>query len=384
MISRTRIEPRTDNQTRMPGRAQSRAILLLALTLLLTSACTAAPRGTPTAGGPQGATPAPQSMTTPTPARLGSAPAAPSVPAGAPPISQNKATPTPANPAPTVVPSPIQTSAPFPSATRAASATAVARHTSEFAERPLAELAPEAAAFLETREEPRGAAVIVPGRATIYTHNGDELTPMASVAKVAIMVTVMDQAMRANRPLTEWEMSMLRPMITVSDNDSASALWEYIGGGAAVAETLRSMGLVNTVPNPMEAWGASRSTPKEVALLLSKIALGEILDKPNRELALSLMGQVDPNQTWGISAGVPTNQLLHADVAIKDGWNPTQGGWWVNSAGLVMPLGSQPMYALAILTRQQPSMEYGIATIEGVASRVHAALHPQPTPTPGG
>lgn len=207
---------------------------------------------------------------------------------------------------------------------------------------------------------------------------------MASVAKVAIMVTVMDQAMRANRPLTEWEMSMLRPMITVSDNDSASALWEYIGGGAAVAETLRSMGLVNTVPNPMEAWGASRSTPKEVALLLSKIALGEILDKPNRELALSLMGQVDPNQTWGISAGVPTNQLLHADVAIKDGWNPTQGGWWVNSAGLVMPLGSQPMYALAILTRQQPSMEYGIATIEGVASRVHAALHPQPTPTPGG
>lgn len=73
----------------------------------------------------------------------------------------------------------------------------------------------------------------------------------------------------------------------LGDNDSASALWDYIGGGAAVDESLRSMGLMNTVPNPMEAWGACHSTPKEVALLLSKIALGEILDKPNRELALT-------------------------------------------------------------------------------------------------
>ena len=93
------------------------------------------------------------------------------------------------------------------------------------------------------------------------------------------------------------------------------------------------------------------------------------------------MGQVDPSQTWGISAGVPTTQTLHADVAIKDGWLPTQGGWWVNSAGLVMPRSTQPMYALAIMTRQQPTMEYGIATIEGVASRVHIALHPAMTPT---
>ena len=150
--------------------------------------------------------------------------------------------------------------------------------------RPLAELAPEAAAFLATREGPRGAAVVVPSLGVIYTDNGDELTPMASVAKVAIMVTVMDQAIREGRALTEWEMSMLRPMITVSDNDTATALWEHVGGGAAVEETLRSMGLVNTVPNPMEAWGASRSTPNEVALLLAKIALGEVLDESNRQL----------------------------------------------------------------------------------------------------
>ena len=259
--------------------------------------------------------------------------------------------------------------------------TTMTQRTSDFAVRPLAELSPDAAAFLSTCQGPRGAAVVVPSRRVIYADDGDELTPMASVAKVAIMVTVMDRAIREQRSLSDWELSMLRPMITVSDNDSATALWEHIGGGAAVEETLRGMGLVNTVPNPMEAWGASRSTPREVALLLAKIALGEVLDDGSRQLALDLMGQVDPSQTWGISAGVPTTQTLHADVAIKDGWLPTQGGWWVNSAGLVMPRSAQPMYALAIMTRQQPTMDYGIETIEGVASRVHLALHPPVTPT---
>jgi len=296
-------------------------------------------------------------------------------------VPRPAATPTTTTPVLTMTPSQAPTSTSVSRATPTASPTGAPRRTSDFVERPLADLSPAAAAFLETREGPRGVAVVVPSQGVVYSYNGDELTPMASVAKVAIMVTVMDRAIREKRTLTDWELSMLRPMITVSDNDSASALWEYVGGGATVEETLRSMGLLATKPNPMEAWGASRSTPKEVALLLAKIALGEILDEPNRELALNLMGQVDPSQTWGITSGVPTDQPLHADIAIKDGWNPTQGGWWVNSAGLVMPLSTKPMYALAVLTRQQPSMEYGIATIEGVASRVHAALHSQVTPT---
>jgi beta-lactamase class A len=260
-------------------------------------------------------------------------------------------------------------------------ATPVAKRTADYVERPLAELSKSAAEFLDGREGPRGAAVVVPSRGTIYTYNGDELTPMASVAKVTIMVTVMDKAVREKRALTEWEMQMLRPMITVSDNDSATALWEYVGGGAAVEATLQAMGLTATKPNPMEAWGASRSTPRETALLFTKLALGEILDEERRTLALELLGAVIPDQTWGVLAGVPTDQPERAVIAIKDGWNPTQGGWWVNSAGLVLPLIDRPAYAMAVLTRQQPTMEYGIATIEGVASRVHAALHALPTPT---
>ncbi len=191
----------------------------------------------------------------------------------------------------------------------------------------------------------------------------------------------MDRAVRDGRALTQWELAQLRPMITVSDNDAATALWEHVGGGAGVEATLQAMGLTASKPNPMEAWGASRSTPKEVALLLTKLALGEILDKERRALALELLGSVAADQTWGVTSGVPLDQPERAVIAIKDGWNPTQGGWWVNSAGLILPLIDRPAYAMAVLTRQQPSMEYGIATIEGVANRVHAALHAQATPT---
>lgn len=349
------------------------ALALLALCLAACGGSTPAPAATIVTSLAPTATNAPaQQPPTATPLLAPTATTAPTRP-------QATATTAPTRrvAAATPLPAPSATGAP-----RAPSPAAAQKPTSEFVERPLADLSPDAVAFLAGREGPRGAAVIVPRLATIYTDNGDELTPMASVAKVMIMIAVMDRAVRDGRDLTEWELSMIRPMITVSDNDTATALWNDLGGGAAVEATLRSMGLTRSAPNPAEAWGASRSTPKEVALLLTKLALGETLNKPMRDLALELMGAVVPEQTWGVTSGVPTDRPQQAVIAIKDGWLPTQGGWWVNSAGLVMPLADQPAYAMAVLTRQQPSMEYGIATIEGVAARIHAALHAQPVATP--
>jgi beta-lactamase class A len=257
-------------------------------------------------------------------------------------------------------------------------ATPVPKHTSEFIERPLAELSPDAASFLASREGSGEAAVVVLSQGVIYTQNGDELAPMASVAKVAIMVTVMDRAIREGRELTDWEHTMLREMITVSDNDAATALWYDLGGGGTVEATLRAMGLVATEPGPDGEWGESRSTPKEVALLLAKLANGEILDPPSRNLALDLMSQVAPDQTWGVTAGVLTDSLQQPLIAIKNGWYPAPDGWWVDSAGLILPGNDQPAYTIAVLTQQQPSLEYGAATIEGVAMQINAAPSPVP------
>ncbi|MBI4302416.1 MAG: serine hydrolase, partial [Chloroflexi bacterium] len=201
---------------------------------------------------------------------------------------------------------------------------------------------------------------------------------MASVIKVAVMLTTMDQAIREERDLTSWELQQLRPMITESDNDATTALWDELGGGAAIEAYLRSIGVTDIVPNSSDYWGASRASAKAVALLFAKIAFSDILDQPKRQLALELLSEVIPSQRWGVTAGVPDEQPPGTVIGLKDGWYPARYAWWVNSAGILVPGDARPAYAIAVLTRGQPSWEYGIETIEGVAERIYTALNGAP------
>jgi len=247
--------------------------------------------------------------------------------------------------------------------------------TTQLVERPLFDLSPDAVAFLDSRAGRGGVAVAVPERGTVYTYNGNELFPLASVAKVMIIVAVMNRAIGDQRPLTDQELEQLRLMITVSDNDAAQSLWDSLGGGAAVAETLRGIGLTETQPAPSAAWGDTLSSPREVALLLVKMATGAILDQSNRDLALGLMSSVDPDQSWGATAGAPAGHATETIVAVKNGWYPAPDGWWVNSAAVIVPSDRHPRHSIVVLTDQQPTYQYGIETIQGVASRIHAALY---------
>jgi hypothetical protein len=97
---------------------------------------------------------------------------------------------------------------------------------------------------------------------------------MASVAKLAIMVTLLDRAIREGRHLATWELALLRPMITVSDKDAATALWVDVGGPEAVETYLRSIGLPAIQPNSQGCRGASRAPAYEVALFARAIDRG--------------------------------------------------------------------------------------------------------------
>ncbi|MBI2908006.1 MAG: serine hydrolase [Chloroflexi bacterium] len=245
----------------------------------------------------------------------------------------------------------------------------------DFKERPLRDLSAEAQSFLDSRDGKWGVAVVVPSQGVMYTANGDELTPMASVVKVAIMLATMDRAMKEGRNLTKRELQLLRPMITQSDNDSATALWDELGGGAAVTAYVNSLGISDFVPNPWDAWGASRASAKGLASLFAQLAFGNILNEPMREIALELLSNVTPSQRWGVAAGTSSDPPPGTVIGLKDGWYPARYAWWVNSAGMLLPGDDRPPYTIAVLTRGSPSLEYGIATIEGVAQMVHAELH---------
>jgi hypothetical protein len=166
-------------------------------------------------------------------------------------------------------------------------------------------------------------------------------------------------------------------MITVSDNDAASALWAELGGGGAVEAYLSSIGIDAIHPDSGGAWGDSTTSAKGVALLLAQLAWGGILDENSRTLALDLMGRVVPAQGWGVTAGIPGPDLRPSGslMGIKDGWYPAPEGWWLNSVGVILPAGAKPAYVIAVLTAGQSSMAYGIGTIEAVGELVHAQIH---------
>ncbi len=241
-----------------------------------------------------------------------------------------------------------------------------------FKTRPLGELLPDTMAYIATREGDMGVAVVVPSQRMVYSSNGDAPFHMASVAKVAIMLTVLDSASRSQRGLTTYQRTLLQSMIIYSGNDAADALWSQVGGARVVKAYLDSIGLDGIELDRFGAWGDSLASPEAVAFLFATLVEDDILDERNRDIAIDLMSRVDPSQRWGVTAGLPDELPAGWVVGVKNGWYPAETGWWVNSAGFFLPSNGKPGYTVAIMADAQPSLAYGIETIETIARQIHA------------
>jgi hypothetical protein len=195
----------------------------------------------------------------------------------------------------------------------------------------------------------------------------------ASVIKVVVMTCVMARAEGQGRLVNEWELSLMWPMITYSDNDATDVLWSDLGGGPGVASCLDALGVSGITPYQGPYWGTSTASAGGMASLVARLTFGEIVNPVHRAVALALMTSVVPEQRWGIPAGADdSGQEI---VGVKDGWYPDDDGWRVNSVGFITPLqpGAEP-YAIAVMTNYQSTQEYGIETIEGLALPVYQAL----------
>jgi hypothetical protein len=82
------------------------------------------------------------------------------------------------------------------------------------------------------------------------------------------------------------------------------------------------------------------------------------------------MGHVISSQRWGVPAGAPRSVVVH----VKNGWLPYPGSAWeINSLGIFTS--KHRAYQIAMLTYGNPSMDYGIDTIEGAARVIQARLN---------
>ena len=106
-------------------------------------------------------------------------------------------------------------------------------------------------------------------------------------------------------------------------------------------------------------------------LLRLLVNRNRVLDSSSRDYVLDLMAQVIPAQRWGVPAGAPTGLTVH----VKNGWLPLlTHGWRIHSIGTFTGRGGG--YSIVVLTEDNPTMAYGIDTIEAIARVINRDLNP--------
>jgi hypothetical protein len=205
------------------------------------------------------------------------------------------------------------------------------------------------------------------GKLWTYRPGKHEVT--ASIMKVDILETLLAQ----RGVLSGDTLSNATGMMENSSNDDAEDLWDSEGGAAAVTAYGERAGLDGTHPNIKGFWGLSTTTASDQVRLLDHLAVpNSLLTTAEREQAMDLMHQVEADQRWGVTAGLPAG----TPVAVKNGWLPLDNGsgWQVNSDGIVSGNGYRA--DISVLTTGSPTEEAGIDEIQGLTRLLWAAMLP--------
>jgi beta-lactamase class A len=194
----------------------------------------------------------------------------------------------------------------------------------------------------------------------------------ASVIKVTIISALL---LKVGGPahLTTKQRDLAWSMITESDNDAATALWNDVGGVPGMQVFLNKAKMRHTELN--YAWGLTLITAQdELALLNLLITPGKVLSAKSREYVLWLMAHVIAAERWGVPAGAPADVTVH----VKNGWlpypdaDPNADDWHINSIGAFT--GHNIGYEIVVLTSGKQSEAYGIDTVQAAARVINKDL----------
>jgi hypothetical protein len=210
----------------------------------------------------------------------------------------------------------------------------------------------EAQRYARRRGGAVGFAVAVPDK-RIRGVNLDHRFYSASVVKAMLALAVVRAAPR--RALTAGERALLRPMITVSDNDAASTVYARVGrdGLLRIARAAR-MTRFDVGFN----WADALLTARDQARLFLRI--DRLAPRRHRAYLRELLASIVPWQRWGI-APVAEERGFH--IMFKGGWRI---GIFHQVALLERDGGRM---ALAVLT-SGTDHGYGRETQSGIAARV--------------
>lgn len=174
----------------------------------------------------------------------------------------------------------------------------------------------------------------------------------ASTGKALLLVAWL----REGRPVSPVR-SQLRSMITQSDNQAASWIYNQLGD-RPLARALKRMEMNHT--RLCGCWASIGWSAREYSKLWA--SLPRALPRRNRWFAMGLFAGIVSDQRWGI----PQESHRYGwRVYLKGGWRPEAGGWIVLQ-GALLTRGKQRM-ALVVFTRHQSGVESGARKIRTIA-----------------
>jgi hypothetical protein len=178
--------------------------------------------------------------------------------------------------------------------------------------------------------------------------------PSASVVKAMLMVAVLRRT--GSGHLDAGTAATLKAMITVSDNDAASAIYDRVGASGLEA-VARSAGAKRF--EDVGHWANTQLTAADQARFFLKV--DRLVPATHRRLARKLLSSIISWQRWGIAPVAARHGLK---IFFKGGWRTG-----ITHQVALLERGHRRI-ALAVLTSGEPSMAYGEETIKGIAARV--------------
>jgi hypothetical protein len=202
--------------------------------------------------------------------------------------------------------------------------------------------------------------------------------PTASTVKAEIMGAALLRMQDEDATeLPAWLDRDIWQMIHVSDNGAAQNIYNWLGGSWMLQLYGERLGLDNT-RNGGHQWGLDETTPHDqLNLLRTLLDGGGELSSRWVDEARRFMGDIDPQQSWGVSAGVPAS----ARVFLKNGWLlalpdtpfPPAGFFRENSMGLVQ-LANGRRYTIAVFGNEWTNERFAISVIEQISRQVASEL----------
>jgi hypothetical protein len=186
----------------------------------------------------------------------------------------------------------------------------------------------------------------------------------ASTVKAMLLAAYLRMVAGEHRGLNSADRGLLYPMIHSSDNDAATDVLDAVGEHRLnqVAKVAR---MRDYVPGGA-TWGFTEVSAADLARFFYR--LGAIVPARFYDYARWLFSTIEPSESWGIPAAARPRRYA---VFFKGGWLPEIEGLVSQAARLER---RHTKLAIAVLTRDDPSMLYGERTIEGVTARLLASV----------